>query len=538
MKFITLVCLATAATAASTYQSTSTPGSLASCLSATIATSDIIWKNVTDPNYLLNANGERIFRPRAPLGIVLAKKKEQVRDAVKCARRFDVRPTVRSGGHSYEALSSLNDTLIIDLSTMYKIDIDKKKETVTVSPGIRLGNLYTALYEANPSYSFTAGVCPTVGLGGHLAAGGYGMLVRKHGLAIDNAIQAQVVLADGSMVTASATKNKDLWFAIRGGGGNSYGIVVEWTLQIIKVSHHYSVNVVYDVENLHKVLPVWGAWVQGGLEKRGNRNPDYDGWDFDMQLSIDEWSINLMIHYTPDEEVPLSHIETILTSVGLYNNTAFPSSYAHPPQNLTTLEAHATFYGGWDVNITDASAGPKVAVPQYFTTPDYKEFARMKSDYISGKPSPTTLAHLGATIRDLFIEARDISGMENDYIFLQFEPYGGKMSTISSTATAFPHRAGTFTSMQYGVYLSQDEDTSPSLAWMYKMEKALKTFANGSKYQGYVDLDFGAERYYGKANLEKLKGVKGKWDPEGVFWSDLVRPESKKSIWFGDAHAH
>ena len=129
---------------------------------------------------------------------------------------------------SFEAYSSLNNTLVIDLGHLNYVEVSEDQKTAKVGAGIRLGALYTALDAYDTS--FVGGICPTVGLGGLLSAGGFNMQMRALGVSADYVQSAEVVTADGKLLTASPSSNPDLFWAIRGGGGGTYGIVAEYTL--------------------------------------------------------------------------------------------------------------------------------------------------------------------------------------------------------------------------------------------------------------------------------------------------------------------
>lgn len=120
---------------------------------------------------------------------------------------------------------------MIDISHINYVNISSNLTTATVGSGIRLGALYLALDEYNTT--FVGGICPTVGLGGLIASGGFDMQMRALGMSGEYILAATVVTADGSTITASPTSHSDLFWAIRGGGGGTYGIVVDFTLQLM-----------------------------------------------------------------------------------------------------------------------------------------------------------------------------------------------------------------------------------------------------------------------------------------------------------------
>ncbi|CAG8563883.1 4045_t:CDS:2, partial [Racocetra fulgida] len=125
--------------------------------------------------------------------------------------------------------SSLNDSLVIDISNINFVNITAS-QTAIVGGGIRLGPLYIQLAQKN--FTFISGICPTTGLSGIIAAGGFGLQSRKYGVTGDWILEAQVVTADGNILTANSIVNADLFWAIRGGGA-TYGIITQWKLQLI-----------------------------------------------------------------------------------------------------------------------------------------------------------------------------------------------------------------------------------------------------------------------------------------------------------------
>ncbi|KAH9307198.1 hypothetical protein KI387_044413, partial [Taxus chinensis] len=109
-----------------------------------------------------------------------------------------------------------------------------RSKTAWVESGATLGQLYSAIAEKTARYGFPAGVCPTIGVGGHLSGGGLGLLSRKYGLSADNVVNALLVDANGKLVDREGM-GEDVFWALRGGGGGSWGVVIAWKIKLVKL---------------------------------------------------------------------------------------------------------------------------------------------------------------------------------------------------------------------------------------------------------------------------------------------------------------
>ncbi|KAG9085503.1 hypothetical protein FS749_004368 [Ceratobasidium sp. UAMH 11750] len=163
-----------------------------------------------------------------PAAIVYPKTSLDVQKYVRCGAKFGVAVVGRSGGHSYASygVGGQNDSLVIDMSNMTSVIVDASG-SAKVQTGNRLGDIAQKLWDQGQR-ALPHGVCPYVGSGGHTAFGGFGPFSRVAGLLQDRVTAAEVVLANGTLTTASATKHPDLFWALRGAGA-SYGIVTQWT---------------------------------------------------------------------------------------------------------------------------------------------------------------------------------------------------------------------------------------------------------------------------------------------------------------------
>ncbi|KAJ6894791.1 hypothetical protein NC652_028522 [Populus alba x Populus x berolinensis] len=183
-------------------------------------------------------NNRRFLTPTTPkpLAIVTALHESHVQATVVCAKSHGLQVRIRSGGHDYEGLSYVSEVpfVILDMFNLRSIDIDLASETAWVQAGATLGEIYYNIANRSNVHAFPAGVCPTVGAGGHISGGGYGTLMRKYGLSVDNVIDAKVVDVNGNILDRQ-TMGEDLFWAIRGGGGASFGVILSWKINLVRV---------------------------------------------------------------------------------------------------------------------------------------------------------------------------------------------------------------------------------------------------------------------------------------------------------------
>ena len=183
---------------------------------------------------------------------------EEVAAMVMFARGHDLPIAVRGGGHNGAGLASVDDGVVIDLSRLKAISVDPSSGSVRVGGGSVWGEVDAATQEHG--LAVPAGIISTTGVGGLTLGGGSGYLTRRHGLTIDNLLSAEVVLADGRIVTASAENEPDLFWAIRGGGGN-FGVVTEFTFQGQPVTTIVGGPTFWALEDSDALLAAYREWL-------------------------------------------------------------------------------------------------------------------------------------------------------------------------------------------------------------------------------------------------------------------------------------
>ncbi|XP_058731336.1 berberine bridge enzyme-like 21 [Vicia villosa] len=197
-----------------------------------------------------------------PLLIITPLHENQVQATVLCSKTTGLHLKIRSGGHDFEGISYISDLpfIIIDMFNFQNITVDIQNEIAVVQTAASLGQVYYRIWEKSKVHGFPAGVCPTVGVGGHLSGGGYGNLMRKYGLSSDNVIDAKIVDVNGRILDRK-TMGEDLFWAIRGGGGASFGVILSYTVKLVSVPEKVTVFTV-DKSLEQNVLDIIVQWQQ------------------------------------------------------------------------------------------------------------------------------------------------------------------------------------------------------------------------------------------------------------------------------------
>ncbi|GLQ57144.1 FAD-binding oxidoreductase [Devosia nitrariae] len=186
--------------------------------------------------------------------------------AVNFGREARLPIAIRGGGHNGPGLGSVDDGLVIDLSMMRGVRVDPATRTVRVGPGCTSGDVDHATHAFGLAVPF--GIVSTTGVAGLTLGGGTGYLTRKYGLTIDNLLEADVVLADGSFVTASKSENPDLFWALRGGGGN-FGVVTSFLFQAHPVKMVFAGPIFWDARHARDIMRAYRDFLPNAPEELG-----------------------------------------------------------------------------------------------------------------------------------------------------------------------------------------------------------------------------------------------------------------------------
>ena len=349
---------------------------------------------------------------RRPLAIVRAADARDVATVVDFARERSLPLAVRSGGHSLAYLSVIDDAIVVDLSEMTRVQIDPEARIARVQPGATSGDL------AGPANDYglalSTGDTHSVGMGGLTTGGGIGFMVRKYGLAIDNLLAAQVVTAAAEIVTASAEEHPDLFWAIRGGGGN-VGIVTEFVFRLASVGQ---------ILGGELMLPASRDILRGYL-------------DYAALAPDDLTTIANLMFAPPAPHVPQEHVGDLVLSILV----CWTGDMLAGEQALAPLRALAT-------PVADAVA--PIPYPQIYRFTEHQ-----------AAPHAASIRMMFAD--ELSDEALDsaLSAMErasSPFSLVQFRGLGGAMARVASDATAFAHRERRFFVAIIGLWLDASED--------------------------------------------------------------------------------
>lgn len=449
------------------------------------------------PSYLADARSYNpVFDDTRPAGIAYVASPSDVARAIAFGRHHELPLSIRSGGHCYGGWST-GSGLVIDVTPMSDVTVQHSGGTVSAGAGTLLIDFYAGL--AEHGVGVPGGSCPTVGLAGLTLGGGLGVTGRKFGLTCDNLREADVVLASGDLVTASATSHPDLFWALRGAGGGNFGVVTGLRY------------VTHPVGNLGLFTLVW-SWASAARV--------VDAWQSWAPTEADElWSNCLLLasQDTPSGVAPAARVTGVYVGDESQLETALqPFLQGVGTEPYTHFVGEAGFL---DTMLIEAGCdGDSVSAchlegqtPQGILT--RSPFAA-KSDIAASKlPSAGVSALISA------VEARQSSPVLSGG-GVALDASGGAINRVPADATAYVHRNSLFT-MQYSAEWVNGASRSVIAAnrqWLLSAWRSMRPFVSGQAYQNYVDpgLPGWAMAYYG-SNLARLEEVKARYDPEDVF---------------------
>lgn len=394
--------------------------------------------------------------------------------SVNFAREHHLLLAVRGGGHNGPGLATCDDGLVIDLSAMKGVHVDPKQRTARVAGGATWGEVDHATHAfglATPS-----GFISTTGVGGLTLGGGIGYLSRTYGLSLDNLLSVDMVLADGSYVTASADEHPDLFWAVRGGGGN-FGVVTSFVFRLHEVSTVYGGPIFWPLDQAKELLKFWRDYIT-------NAPRDINGW----------------FGFVTVPPVPLFpeqfHLKKMCVIVWCYTG---PLDQAE--KRFAPIRAFGT------PAIDAVGPVPWPALQQLFDglyPPGLQWY--WKADFFNDLSDQAIELHTKY--------AEQLPTMHST---MHLYPISGAVHDVGKDETAFRFRDANFSEVMVGV----DPDPANNermIAWARNYWTALHPYSAGGGYINMI-MDEGQDLVraaYGE-NYDRLAQIKAKYDPENLF---------------------
>jgi FAD/FMN-containing dehydrogenase len=377
---------------------------------------------------------------------------------------------LRSGGHSYEGFSQSPD-LVIDVRGVTGIKLLADKKSVSIGAGASLGSVYDAL--ASSHLAIPAGSCFPVGVAGHSLGGGFGLLGRPFGLACDSVLSMEVVDASGKILNVSEQENPDLFWALRGGGNGSFGVVTNFNFRTSAVNMvgRFGITWSKPVAQAAKIVQAWQQWL-------GDLPPAITG-----TLHLDKIAGGrIKVHFAGLSVDTESKLKVELKRLQKLAGSADQSSTI-----TETFKAAATVFDG----------GGSDSV-----------LMKAKSDYITEPLTEQGILTL-------------LGGLQKapEAISVLCDTYGGAINKVAADATAFVHRGNTKYVIQYYMQWDKPAASDANIATMRTLYASMRPFVSGGCYVNYCDLDLGdgyARAYWGD-NLPRLMKIKAQYDPKNLF---------------------
>src|SRR4051812_6812194 len=408
---------------------------------------------------------------KRPAAIAYCVDTADVAAAVKFANENGVRIAVRSGGHNGAGLGSVDDGLVIDVSEIDDVTVDAAAKLVRVGGGALLSKLVEITHQSG--LTVPVGIIGTTGVGGLTLGGGVGHLTRAFGLTIDNLVAATVVLADGSIVQCDAEREPELFWALRGGGGN-FGIVTQFTFRCHPLTNVLAGPVMYDLDDTKDVMRWQTEFLQAQPDELGG---------FVSLMSV-----------PPGPPFPEElHMRKVCAIVW---------TQAGDEESAALREARA-----FGTPLLDGIA--PMPLPVWNTAFDAMlpagEQWYWRGEFFDGLPDGAIEQHA--------VHAAELPTWKS---LLHFYPVDGAAARVGNDETAWAYRDAKWSQVVAGV--SPDAaDAERITTWTKAYSDALKPFAMAGGYSNFeMDEPTRVHGMYG-ANYDRLARIKAKYDPENVF---------------------
>ena len=426
----------------------------------------------SDSNYNETRQVYNAMIDKRPGLFAMCESVDDVIASVNFGRENNVLVAVRGGGHNGAGLGLCNDGLVIDLSGIKFVEVDTAKNTVKVGGGNIWNEVDTATHEHG--LAIPSGMISTTGVGGLTLGGGVGYLTRKYGLTIDNLLEADIVLADGTFVTVNAKENTDLFWAIRGGGGN-FGVVTSFTFQAHPIKMITGGPTLWPIERVEEIMAWYDTFIQDASE-------DLNGFIATMVI--------------PESPFP-EH---------LHNKKfcAIVWCYVGDPDKFEAL-----FKPVLDLNPVFAHVGemPYPSLQSMFDglLPSGLQWY-WRADFFNELGSEVRAEHL-----------KFGSSIPTPLSQMHLYPLSGAASRVGAEDTPWAYRDAKYA----GVFIGVDSDPKNAAKitdWCKAYQEALHPYSAGGAYSNFM-MEEGQDRIKAsyKHNYGRLVTIKNMYDPDNLF---------------------
>ncbi|GJV55340.1 berberine/berberine-like protein [Tanacetum coccineum] len=466
-----------------------------------------------NPNFgpLLNSTAENLrFRtpenPK-PKAIFTPLNETHIQTAVICAKKLGIHLRFRSGGHDYGGVSytsSMNlPFIVIDFSKLRAINVNLDDNSVWVEAGATLGELYYRVAEKSKTHGIAAGICTSLGVGGHITGGAYGSMLRKYGLGVDHALDAKIINANGEIMDRKSM-GEDVFWAISGGGGGSFGVIVSWKLRLVAVPTTVTVfNIPRTLDT--KVLYKWQQVA-----------PNIDE-DLFLRVSVTPTGLSSTPNRTMMTMYDALYLGRVDRLLQIMKND-------FPELNLKKTDC---FEMSWLESVMFMANFSRTVPTNYLLTgqPAFLYYFKAKSDFVKTPIPEKEMDKIWERM------------LKEDLPLMVWTPYGGMMEKISESSTPFPHRRGVLYKIQHlATWPVPGQDSKKHYKWIRSFYKYMGQYVSKDPREAYVnyrDLDLGMNevngdntsfvkaslwgRRYFKDNFMRLVKIKTEFDPDNFF---------------------
>jgi FAD/FMN-containing dehydrogenase len=417
--------------------------------------------------------------PGEPDVVVRARGTADVIDAVRFAREHGLLLAVRSGGHSVAGLSSVDGGMLLDVSLMSGTDLDVEAKLVRCQGGARWGDVD----RETQAFGLVApgGIVSDTGVAGLTLGGGEGWVRRKYGLSCDNLVEARVVTADGNLVTASALENPDLFWALRGGGGN-FGVVTSFTFNVHPHGPIVAFNgCFYSPDDVDVVL-------------RGYRDFMTDAPD-----EISALCVSTTLPASPNTPPPIHDTPFIVVGAVYVGD---------PEEGMKVMEP----LRGFATPLVDIS-GP---IPYTFVQTAFDEF--FQRGVLRSYWKSTYMRELSDEAVDVVAET--MTNRPSTRSLISCFSWGGQINRVRPEDTAIAERSARFMFSVDGNWEDPSEDEKV-IGWVRDRWARGHALGTGSTYLNFTSVaddsvDVGVDDAFGR-NLKRLREIKKTYDPDNFF---------------------